>query len=550
MPRVNFGKGWSKPYRFTGGKDNPDAISGWGCQGKPGIYLISDASDYEILYVGKAVSIDTRLQDHMEAKGYGNARIAADVASGKTFTLRWITSQDPELSESIAIVVLTPRYNGRCEWKRGVDKVDLFSCLQEAERIGLVESKEKVEENLIINLCNALEIRIAEIRQKKSALCNQAEALSNSTNWKDDEERLKKMQAEWKKLGFAGKFFDDVAWGRFKQAVDTFYERRRTYFARRKSELCSQAEVLNKSDKWKEAEEGLKQLQSEWKQLGSAGKEFDEAIWIRFKNAIDTFYQRRKAYFAQKEREYEENKRKKEQLCREAESLTYSTDWKKAGDAFKALSDRWKSTGSAGRDHEEKLWQRFKSARDKFNERRSEYFNHQEREQLENLDCKLRICAEAENLSSIGARIAGDIRDSVQRIKQLQADWKTIGYVPRDRREEVQTRFRQACDKVFEWDRQERERKQAEWREKMKETIANKKEQANRIRDSIQHDERVIDEKRDKIYNLRPGGRASEIREHLEEQIRSIQNKIDSKWEKVNTLEAAIRDMEIKIYGF
>ena len=95
--------------------------------------------------MGKANSIDTRLQEHMEAKGYGNARIAADIASGKTFTLRWILSRDPDLSESIAIVVLTPRYNGRCEWKRGVDKVDLLSCLQEAERIGLVESKEKVE---------------------------------------------------------------------------------------------------------------------------------------------------------------------------------------------------------------------------------------------------------------------------------------------------------------------------------------------------------------------------------------------------------------------
>ncbi|MEG4353519.1 DUF349 domain-containing protein [Microcoleus sp. LAD1_D3] len=550
MPRVNFDKGWSRLHRFTGGKDNPDVISRWSCRGKSGIYLISDGSDYEILYVGKANSIDTRLQEHMEAKGYGNARIAADIASGKTFTLRWILSRDPDLSESIAIVVLTPRYNGRCEWKRGVDKVDLLSCLQEAERIGLVESKEKVEENLILNLCNALEIRISELRHKKSELCNQAEALSNSTNWKDGEERLKKMQAEWKKLGFAGKFFDDVAWGRFKYAIDTFYERRRAYFARKKSEFCSQVEALNKSDKWKEAEEGLKQLQSEWKQLGSAGKEFDEAIWFRFKNSIDAFYERRKAHFAQKECEYEENKRKKEQLCREAESLLYFTDWKKAGDTFKALSVRWKSTGSAGRDHEEKLWQRFKSARDKFHERRSEYFNHQEREQLENLDRKLRMCAEAEDISAIGARIAGNVRDSVQRIKQLQADWKTIGHVPRDRREQVQDRFRQACNKVFEWDRQERERKQAEWREKMKEIIANKKEQANRIRDSIRHDEQIINQKWDTISNLRPGGRASEIREHLEEQIRDIQRKIDSKYEKVRDIESSIRDLEIKVYGF
>jgi hypothetical protein len=307
---------------------------------------------------------------------------------------------------------------------------------------------------------------------------------------------------------------------------------------------------LNKSDKWKEAEEGIKQVQFEWKQLGSAGKEFDEAIWFRFKNSIDAFYERRRDYFAQKECEYQENKRKKEQLCREAESLVYSTDWKKAGDTFKALSDHWKSTGSAGRDHEEKLWQRFKSARDKFNEQRSEYFNHQEREQLENLDRKLRICAEAEYLSAIGARIAGNVRESIQRIKQLQADWKTIGYVPRDRQEQVQARFRQACNKVFEWDRQERERKQAEWREKMKEIIANKKEQANRIRDSIRHDEQIINQKWDTIFNLRPGGRASEIREHLEEKIRDIQRKIDSKYEKVRDIESSIRDLETKVYGF
>jgi hypothetical protein len=163
-------------------------ISRWSCKGQSGIYLISDEGDYEILYVGKADRIDDRLQDHMAAKGKGNPQIAVDIVNGKTFTLRWILSRDPELSESIAIVILTPRYNSRCEWRRGVDKVDLFSCLREAERIGLIESKERVEENLIFNLCNALEIRITQVRQRKSELCVQAEALNKSTNWKEAEE--------------------------------------------------------------------------------------------------------------------------------------------------------------------------------------------------------------------------------------------------------------------------------------------------------------------------------------------------------------------------
>jgi hypothetical protein len=482
MQRVNFAKGWSRAYRFTGRKDDPNIIKKWGCEGKSGVYAISNENDNEILYVGKATSIDVRLKDHMEAKGNGNISIASDISNGKTFILRWVLSNDPALSESIAIVILTPRYNGRCEWARGVDKVDLYSCLREAERIGLIESKEKVSENLIINLCQELDIRITAARAKKQ-------------------------------------------------------------------EMCIQAEAINKSTNWKEAEEGLKKLQAEWKKIGYCGKDFDEATWIRFKNAIDTFYERRKIFFSQRDKDQEANKRRKEQICGEAESLNYSNDWKKVGEAFKALSDQWKSVGSSGKDNEDRLWQRFKTARDKFNERRSEYFNKQQREQLENLDRKWKICLEAQSLTSLGARMVGKVEDSIRRVKELQAEWKTIGHVPRDQQEEVQQQFRRACDKVFEWDRQERERKKAEWRDKMKEIIVSKEEQANRIRESIRHDEQIISQKREKIYCLRPGGRSYEIREALEQQIRDIQHKIDSKYEKVRNIESAIRDLDSKIYG-
>jgi len=94
---------------------------------------------------------------------------------------------------------------------------------------------------------------------------------------------------------------------------------------------------------------------------------------------------------------------------------------------------------------------------------------------------------------------------------------------------------------------EEWERKQQEWREKMHDTLRAKREQASRLRESIDHDEGNISRWRDTIYNLRPGGRADEIRYSLESKISDVEDRISSKQQKLREVEDDIDDIETKL---
>jgi len=309
-----------------------------------------------------------------------------------------------------------------------------------------------------------------------------------------------------------------------------------------KEELCRQAEALSTSTDWKATGEALKTLRDKWKQVGNAGKEHEQRLWQRFQAAQDKFYQRRKEHFEKSDRERQENRRKKESLCAKAESLSGSTDWKATGDALKALQKEWKQVGNAGRDYEEQLWQRFRSAQDKFFERRNAFYEQRKREQNENLRRKEQLCTTAESLAH-----SSDMRAATQKVKELQAQWKTIGHVPRERADDIWNRFRSACDSVFERSREEHERKRAEWESRMHETLSRKRQKVEQLQESIRHDRGNIDRWHDTIYNLRPGGRADEIRYSLESKISDVEDKIRSKQDRIDELEASIRDIESKL---
>lgn len=130
----------------------------------------------------------------------------------------------------------------------------------------------------------------------------------------------------------------------------------------------------------------------------------------------------------------------------------------------------------------------------------------------------------------------------------MQEKWKGIGHVPRDRADAIWDRFRHACDRVFEHARHERERKQEEWRDKMREALDRKRQQAARLRESIEHDEGNISRWQDTIYNLRPGGRADEIRDDLESRISDVEDRIRSKRHRLDELEDTISDIESRLY--
>ena len=186
----------------------------------------------------------------------------------------------------------------------------------------------------------------------------------------------------------------------------------------KKEDLCRKAESLSESTDWKQTSQAYVELRDKWKEVGGTGKEYEERLWERFKSAQDKFYKRRKVHFEKLEREHQQNHKKKQSLCSKAESLSSSTDWRGAHEAFKQLQKEWKSIGYAGREHDDSLWQRFRAACDKFYQRRRAHFDNLNKEREENRKKKARLCERAESLSK-----STDWKSTHEELKSLMAEW-------------------------------------------------------------------------------------------------------------------------------
>ncbi|MCS6912696.1 MAG: DUF349 domain-containing protein [Myxococcota bacterium] len=221
---------------------------------------------------------------------------------------------------------------------------------------------------------------LADNLKKKEALCQRAEALAESTDWKATAEELKRLQGEWKQIGPAPRAAADAVWKRFRAACDRFFERRKQHQAgdaaeeaaraealARLTALCQRAEALAESTQWRETAEELKAMQVQWKQAGPAPRAEADALWKRFRAACDRFFERRKEHHAQLEAERIENLRKKEALCLEVEQLFDSEDMgeQEAQEAVKQYMARWKTIGPAPKKQSDAVWERFRAACDR-----------------------------------------------------------------------------------------------------------------------------------------------------------------------------------------
>ena len=114
--------------------------------------------------------------------------------------------------------------------------------------------------------------------QEKLKLCEKAEALKDSTAWKDTPQQLIKLQENWKKLGFSPKQETDKIWKRFNAALDTFFNSKKQYFKTlenaKEKNLVAKQKLLKEIEKFKPSEDGksdfnlLSNYSRQWKNCG------------------------------------------------------------------------------------------------------------------------------------------------------------------------------------------------------------------------------------------------------------------------------------------
>jgi hypothetical protein len=192
----------------------------------------------------------------------------------------------------------------------------------------------------------------------------------------------------------------------------------------------------------------LRALQALWKEVGPMPQRRSKELWEQFKATCDQVYEKVKGVRAVEQEKFAEVAKAKEALIAEAETLAESTDWAATAEKLKQLQVRWKQSGYLPRKQGDELWTRFRAACDRFFARRKPVLDSMHEEQAANLQKKHALVARAQAIAA-AAPGEGGWGKAIGAIKDLQAEWKQIGFVPRRDADAIYRAFRAACDSLF-----------------------------------------------------------------------------------------------------
>jgi hypothetical protein len=240
-----------------------------------------------------------------------------------------------------------------------------------------------------------------------------------------------------------------------------------------KERIVAEAETLAGSTQWKATGDRLRALLDEWKAAPRLDRKSDDELWKRFSAARTAFDRARRQHFAALDAQRDEARGRKERLVAEAEELSTSTEWGPTAQRYRDLMQQWKAAGRAGREEEEALWTRFRTAQDRFFSARSGTFAERDADQRSNLERKEALASEAEQLLPVT-----DLKAARRALRSISERWEAIGHVPRGDRDRVEGRLRRVEEAV-------RTAEESEWQRTNPEARARAEATVSQLRSSV-----------------------------------------------------------------
>lgn len=222
--------------------------------------------------------------------------------------------------------------------------------------------------------------REQENETAKTALCERVEGMDFSANknysaWDEMTKAVIAAQEEWKKLGFANKKVNNQLFARFREACDKFFAAKAQFFKdmkdelaenlRRKTALAERAEALKESTEWQKASEELVALQKEWKTIGAVAKKHSDAIWKRFHDACDYFFEQKKKATGNTRAAEQANLKAKLELIERLKAITTEMPREEAIARFKEVQAGWPAIGHVPFKDKDRIYDTYRELNNK-----------------------------------------------------------------------------------------------------------------------------------------------------------------------------------------
>lgn len=174
---------------------------------------------------------------------------------------------------------------------------------------------------------------MSENLEKKKQMCERAEALKDSTDWRTTAETLTKLQKEWKEIGPVAKKYSEPIWKRFVSACDYFFEQKNKAEAVHKNEeqtnldkkraIIAQLESINnENNPTEETRNAIRSLMKEWNGIGHVPFKEKDRIHKQYRHIVDALYDKLNLSASKKKlSNFKSNLNKETNLYREREKL-------------------------------------------------------------------------------------------------------------------------------------------------------------------------------------------------------------------------------------
>lgn len=310
------------------------------------------------------------------------------------------------------------------------------------------KERELIKEFLDLDKKKNLEEK-AEIIKQINALAESAENLKQMMN------EVKSLQEHWKDTGPVPKENLDEMMTAYRAANEKITQKKdqfiETLDKERQENLKLKEALIDKILDLTDDENGLTWIKRNhqlsefigaWKKVGPVPKSENERIRTQFRDAVKVFNKLKNTFFKEQKREKTANKDLKEDAIAKVQAILDA-----GGDLHSKRSDvikiqkYWKTIGPTQRKDSEALWQKFRSTCDEFFNRLKEGDVEKQEEQQEHLKQKEAVCEKLEEL-------AKKEDASVDDIKPLEEEFKSIGFVPFKEKKNIEKRFKNAVKSV------------------------------------------------------------------------------------------------------
>lgn len=248
---------------------------------------------------------------------------------------------------------------------------------------------------------------------------------------------------------------------RFNQLYKAYKDKKNTQLrqaeAEREENLKTKLGIIEELKALVQKEEAMdktfqefRDLQERWRTTGPVPQAQVNGLLETYHHHVENFYNYIKINKELRDLDLKHNLEEKTLLCEEAEKLDESNDITGAFKQLQLLHARWKEIGPIPKEQKETLWERFKTASTKINDKYHNFFETLREEQENNLKIKEELCNKAEAITAEEYKTMAQWQAATQKIIDLQQEWKQSGNVPQKDRNRIYKNFRGICDTFFE----------------------------------------------------------------------------------------------------